>query len=579
VSAPRQDEFGGGIFRSPRAPQGCVYDCVNGLVDDELAIYRRGGVSYRTNVDLGGGVQIVGLADGFLPVVGERTAFWTAVGMHALDPVDDSTPVTVPLSGVNPPEAFAKAWGASGQLVFASSSVGRLLVWGGSLKAPYSVGSITFTNGSRTVVGSGTAWLANVDAGMMMINPTVIVDSVTDNTHLTMRYPWGGVTGSGVAYTLQPTWDVNPAPIAALGSVATAAYVTVVAGRVVVAIGNRAYFSGTTGLGDYGAGTADFASTDYHEIPPPGQIVGVDAVGDSLVLFTTTGVWAATNMNLDLTSATGEPQQTLQQINKDVVAWGNPGVAGFSPYSGVQDWQGQFVVPALDDIYMLGVSSPAISIGRGIRSLYQSYIAAGFRPGLATVYQGHYILPVRSGGAAIDTLVCRLDQRDRTGRIRPAWTRIGGQGRQMLYTGRVRPSGAPSLVGGQGVRLVDATSWFTPDAAHKADADGTVHGLDVIENDVELANRSTTQKVDLLYELQDAASDNPTIVGSWSSGAEGSTWTGLTGSAAENDGRVPKRWRLVKRVRNVRFRWQTVGPAAVARVRGRVLYVRDSNRP
>jgi hypothetical protein len=223
MSAPRQDEFGGGIFRSPRAPQGCVYDCVNGLVDDELAIYRRGGVSYRTNVDLGGGVQIVGLADGFLPVVGERTAFWTAVGMHALDPVDDSTPVTVPLSGVNPPEAFAKAWGASGQLVFASSSVGRLLVWGGSLKAPYSVGSITFTNGSRTVVGSGTAWLANVDAGMMMINPTVIVDSVTDNTHLTMRYPWGGVTGSGVAYTLQPTWDVNPAPIAALGSVATAA--------------------------------------------------------------------------------------------------------------------------------------------------------------------------------------------------------------------------------------------------------------------------------------------------------------------------------------------------------------------
>jgi hypothetical protein len=53
VSTPRQDEFGGGIFRSPRAPAGCVYDCVNGLVDDELAIYRRGGVSYRTNAAVG----------------------------------------------------------------------------------------------------------------------------------------------------------------------------------------------------------------------------------------------------------------------------------------------------------------------------------------------------------------------------------------------------------------------------------------------------------------------------------------------------------------------------------------------
>jgi hypothetical protein len=127
--------------------------------------------------------------------------------------------------------------------------------------------------------------------------------------------------------------------------------------------------------------------------------------------------------------------------------------------------------------------------------------------------------------------------------------------------------------------MIDATSWFAPDAAHKNDADGTTHGLDVIENDVEFPNRSTTQKVDLLYELQDAAADNPTIVGSWASGAEGATWTPLTGSAAENDGRVPERWRLIKRVRNVRFRWQTVGPAAVARIRGRVLYVRDSNRP
>jgi hypothetical protein len=226
------------------------------------------------------------------------------------------------------------------------------------------------------------------------------------------------------------------------------------------------------------------------------------------------------------------------------------------------------------------VSSPAITIGRGIRSLYRSYIAASCRPGLATVYQGHYILPVLSTqGAVIDTLVCRLDQRDRTGKIRPAWTRMSGQGQQIVFTGRTRPTSAPSLVAGRGNRLVDATSWFSPDAAHKQDADGTTHGLDVIENDVELANRSTTQKVDLLYELTDAASDNPTIVGSWASGAEGSTWTGLSGSAAENDGRVPKRWRLTKRVRNVRFRWQTVGPAAVARIRGRVLYVRDSNRP
>jgi hypothetical protein len=298
------------------------------------------------------------------------------------------------------------------------------------------------------------------------------------------------------------------------------------------------------------------------------------------VLFTTTGVWTASNMNLDLTSSTGDPQQTLQQVNKDIVAWGNSGVAGFSPYSGVQDWQGQFVVPALDDIYIFGVNSPAISIGRGIRSLYRSYVAQGYQPGLATVYQGHYILPIRTSGFdVVDTLVCRLDQRDRTGHIRPAWTRMDGQGRQLVFTGRARATGAPSLVGGRALRLVDATSWFSPSGASRQDADGTAHALDVIENDVEFPNRATTQKVDLLYELSAFLTDAPAFLGSWSSGVEGAPWTPLSTSAGENDGRVPKRWRLIKRVRNVRFRWQTFGPAATARIRGRVLYVRDSNRP
>jgi hypothetical protein len=252
--------------------------------------------------------------------------------------------------------------------------------------------------------------------------------------------------GAGVHAARRP-WDVNPAPIAALGSVATAAYVTVVAGRVVVAIGNRAYFSGTTGLGDYGAGTADFASTDYHEIPPPATIIGADSVRDMLVLFSTQGVWLVSNMNLDLTDANGNPQQTLDQITKDVILWGNSGVAGFSTYAGVQGWAGQFIVPALDDVYVLGVDSPPIAISRGIRSLYRQYVRAGYKPGLATVYEGHYILPIVNGVSPIDTFVCRLDQRGPGGQLRPCWTRLSGYGRGTAFTGRARPTSAPSLVG------------------------------------------------------------------------------------------------------------------------------------
>jgi hypothetical protein len=341
----------------------------------------------------------------------------------------------------------------------------------------------------------------------------------------------------------------------------------------VVTAGARAYFSAP---GQFGS----FDPTDYHELPPPATIIGADSVRDMLVLFSTQGVWLVSNMNLDLTDADGNPQQQLSQITKDVILWANSGVAGFSQYAGVQGWAGQFVVPALDDVYMLGVESPAIAVSRGIRPLYRQYVRAGYRPGLATVYQGHYFLPIVNGTTVVDLLVCRLDQRDSRGQLRPAWTRWGGFARGIAFTGRARPTGAPSLVAAQGQRLIDATSCFAPDAAHKADADGSVHSLDVIENDVEPGNRSTFQRVELRYELTDAATDDPTIVGSYATGAEGAGWTALTGAAAaENDGREPKKWKLPVRARNIRFRWQTVGPAAKARIRARVLYVRDSNRP
>jgi hypothetical protein len=578
VSTPRQDEFGGGIFRSPRAPAGCVYDCVNGLVDDELAIYRRGGVGYRSNADVSG--VLTGVADGLLPTVGARTLLWSSAvnDTWMLSPGDDATPQVVAIGAC--PQDFAKAVGVWGLMAFPVASPGYVALWGGSRLSSYSTGTVTVTSGSQGVTGVGSAWLGNVDPGMILTitggAELAVVESVSSNTALRLRAPWQGATQTGVTYALAPYYahqpgplETSPVPVAGTFHVAS---VGSGLGRLVVTSGNRAYFSSF-------AGPFVFDATDYHEVPPPAQIVGADSVRDTLVLFTTSGVWAVSNMNMDLTDSSGNPQQTLEQVNKDLVAWSNSGIAGFGQYAGVQGWAGQFVVPALDDVYVFGLDSPAIAIGRGIRALYKSYVAAGYRPGGATVYRGHYILPIVNGTTPVDVLVCRLDQRDRRGALRPAWTRWSGQAMGVAFTGRTRATSQPSLVAARGLRLVDATSCFVPDAAHKADADGTTHALDVIENDVELANRSTTQKVDLLYELQDAAADNPTIVGSWASGAEGSTWTGLSGSAAENDGRVPKRWRLTKRVRNVRFRWQTVGPAAVARIRGRVLYVRDSNRP
>jgi hypothetical protein len=69
----------------------------------------------------------------------------------------------------------------------------------------YSTGTVSVTNGSAVVTGSGTAWeVALVTGGSFsyagMSIPIVSVDS---DTSLTLAYPWPGATAAGAAYAIQ----------------------------------------------------------------------------------------------------------------------------------------------------------------------------------------------------------------------------------------------------------------------------------------------------------------------------------------------------------------------------------------
>lgn len=76
-------------------------------------------------------------------------------------------------------------------------------------------GTVTLTNGSTTVTGSGTSWIADdirdgdtfvfVDGGDGFQQP--IVASVQSNTELTLRNEWEGPTLTATAYTLRYQWD------------------------------------------------------------------------------------------------------------------------------------------------------------------------------------------------------------------------------------------------------------------------------------------------------------------------------------------------------------------------------------
>lgn len=72
----------------------------------------------------------------------------------------------------------------------------------------YKVGTASFTNGSKVVSGSGTAWAANVQAGDALHAPdgkVYEIDFVGGDGSLNLVDNYAGTTASGQAYKIQPT--------------------------------------------------------------------------------------------------------------------------------------------------------------------------------------------------------------------------------------------------------------------------------------------------------------------------------------------------------------------------------------
>ncbi len=104
----------------------------------------------------------------------------------------------------------------------------------------YRAGTATFTNGSKNVTGSGTAWVLNVRPGDEIIGPDDIsreVEAVTADGALSMVEAYSGTTAPGAAYKVKPIQGWNrdvAAQLAALindyGSIEAA--LTVLTGNV-----------------------------------------------------------------------------------------------------------------------------------------------------------------------------------------------------------------------------------------------------------------------------------------------------------------------------------------------------------
>jgi hypothetical protein len=581
-----QEDFSSGMVRdvAPHLiPADGALDILNGLLNEDGSIYRRGGSEYKSNAAFGSGLRFIW--DGFLGP-GQRTLIANADDFGVL--AADDTTVTN-LTGSIASLSITKPLTASEieGLLFISGGY----IYGGSRKtANFTAIGAQVTNSSKTVNYAPGGFTANVDPGMLMQvgdERVYVVETVNSDTQITLRDEYEGAT-SGVATAVFHNLYV----IDAADPYEVSEHYAVCANRLICFRDNVVLFSEIQAPDDY---TNQFGTENTHEVPDGVEIVGLGEAGKNLLIFTTAGVWTLQGLVFDIVDAEGTPNHRLQVLSHDVILWGQAGIAA---------WEQAVVVPAANGVYLMdGVSRPVL-LSQNVQPILDFYVDGPYKPGGAVVFRNHYLLPILDASMAVkEFLVCRL-RRAKEGRSGFAWTRFNGAGAGMagmaIRVGGATSAREPKLFGavaGSVSRIADLSHFWEPDADHKTDADGSIHVCDIISRDYETGNLTlnVVRRLRSRYELVDAGTDDPTIKFSWGDGstsglatwgevewneftwsASGASFFGLTPDGGESNGNDPHSCRVNKRRRFVRVRARNHGPCASYVHRSFELYVRPS---
>lgn len=490
-----QEDFSAGEQRdvSPHLidPRG-VYGLTNYLLNDDGSAYGRGGSALVSNAPLGAHGRWVW--NGFLQP-GRRTLVAASNRFGVLN-ADGKTITDLGGAGLRLPKPAV----AVQDILF----IGGGTMYGGSrMVADYLTGTVTVTNGSTTVTGAGTAFLANVDVGMLFRvgeGRVYVVAAVNSDTQLALRDAYEGGTAGGQTFTLRRLESANGAPYLSSDIYTQAAQ------RLIVCNGNSIDFSESKKPFLYAATIAtaggNVVVANHHEIEEGAQIIAAASLGvDKVLIFATTGVTTISNLAASIVDANGNGQHRIDKISADIVAWGGAGIAGY---------RNALVVPALDDVYLMdGVSQP-VPLSHSIDPIYQNYVLEGYVPGEAWVYRDHYFLPILdSGGDPIDLFVCRLDRPfSSRGRTFYPWGRINGAGAAVAGAA-VLPSSTPGeapkvLAAANDGNVIDLAPYFTPGMSNQVDHDGSAFTKTLITRDFPAGNLSIGRfrRFRLIYELQ-----------------------------------------------------------------------------
>jgi hypothetical protein len=342
-----------------------------------------------------------------------------------------------------------------------------------------------------------------------------VVQSVDSNTQLTLTENYAGVTGSAKTYTLYQILQLPTNGTFYL----TGEHIATVANRLVIGAmaittnnkKNRLYFSGLTASGETIGHS--WSSGDFHDLPDNARITGLAPLGDTLIIFTTAGIWTLDGLAYDIVDADGNPQHRLQRLSDSLILAGA---------NGIVSQENALIVPCLDGIYRIdGVSAPQ-RLSTSIDPYYRAYTDAGRTFGQASVYHDHYLLPVLDASLAyVDLLVCRLDraQGSSLGTVYP-WTRFDGFGANVCaFAVHISSAGAPKLIAASRAtssRVLNCADFFSISTSG-VEADSTAHDLDV-KTRLHSTGGNTlnaVRKVKVRYELDEGAAPDPTLSLTW----------------------------------------------------------------
>jgi hypothetical protein len=547
-----QDSFASGAFPGLEVvPPNGAEDIVNGLIADDGALIRRGGSTFKTSPAVSG--NIIGLWDGFL-IPGRRTLLHTASAVYMLNE-DDVTPAQLAGSVTLAKGRWTQVANLLIRPLSPPSQLTLLVVGGARPFAAHTEGNASTTQGSTTVTGTGTNWGGSTLTGSVLtvagFRPVAVKQADSD-TQLTLTDPWPYATSTTTSYSIQAAITYASPDTA----VATGQYISRVSqmfDRLILGNGNRVSFTHFNNVSGIDVPTLDFAvTTDFHLLPEGVIVTALEPLRDTLLIFTTAGVWGLTGLAFDIVDQAGNTQQRLEQINRDLVLWGEEGLASYG---------GSVVVPAVNDVYLFsGLGAPQPVTG-GARSLYRSYVRQGYQPGQATVYHGHYLLPILdASGSWVDLMVWRLDM---PGVPFTRWDGHAAQSKAFtVRTGDAQRQ--PTLLGGVSGRVEDYTGVFDPSTG--TDPDGSSHSLKVTTRTFQAGTLPRFwARLRARFEADDAGTDNPSWSAEVAEGRPGSDFTGLPGNAPEGESVFT--WPVSTRARAVRFRLSSVESSAKAVLR------------